>query len=98
MEVRSEGFVVCGRLGFGGMAAARLFAFAIVLFAMEKQKEIFDKFTAKIELRHGPPTEKHDDEFAVSHVWRFKGNLALEVRSPKDVNSPVVDIHWVKTK
>lgn len=69
---------------------------AVVVYAMERRTEVLKSWRDKIELRNGPPTEIHDDEYAISYVWRFKSGDALELRSPKDVNSPVVDIHWVK--
>lgn len=70
---------------------------AVVLFAMEKQAAIGKRLIKQVEARHGPATEVVDNEYATSHVWRFAKGLALEIRIPKDVNQPVVDIHWVKT-
>jgi hypothetical protein len=69
---------------------------AVVLWAMDDRAAIYDRYLKKIKARHGKPSEIHDDEIAVSNVWRLKNGMAIELRSPKDINSPVVDIHWVK--
>jgi hypothetical protein len=69
---------------------------AVIVYAMERQAELVKSWREKVEHRHGPPTEIHDDDLAVSYVWRFRNKMALEIRAPKDVNSPIVDIHWVQ--
>jgi hypothetical protein len=62
----------------------------------EKQKETYAKWLKKIEAKHGAATEKDDSSFAISNVWKFKDGIGIELRMPKDIESPVVDIHWVK--
>ena len=62
----------------------------------EKQKETYAKWLKKIEAKHGPASEKEDNDIAISNVWKFKDGFGLELRMPKDIESPVVDIHWVK--
>lgn len=69
---------------------------AVVAFAMERQKEIFEEWTRQVTARHGGPKEVHDDSSATSRIWQLKDGIALELRAPKDPGSPVVDIHWVK--
>lgn len=68
---------------------------AVVLFAMDDRAALYDRYLKKLIATHGKPSETHDDAIAISNVWRLDKGLAIELRSPKDVNSPVVDIHWV---
>ena len=69
---------------------------AIVLFAMDQQSAVAKRIVKKVEVRHGPAGEVVDDEDATSNVWRFGKSLALEIRRPKDIDQPIVDIHWVE--
>jgi len=69
---------------------------AIVLFAMDQQSAVAKRLVKKVEVRHGPAGEVVDDEDATSNVWRFGKSLALEIRRPKDIDQPIVDIHWVE--
>ena len=73
-----------------------LWEVAVVVYAMDKQKAIFEQWTKTVTARHGPATETVDDEDAISRVWRFQSGIVLEIRMPKDTSSPIVDIHWVK--
>ncbi len=61
---------------------------AVVLFAIDDQMALTQRLIKQVEARHGPAGEVDDDEMAVSHVWRFGKDLALEIRRPKDVNQP----------
>jgi hypothetical protein len=63
---------------------------------MDDRAAIYDRYLKKLLAKHGKPSEVHDDEIAISNVWRLKNGMTIELRSPKDINSPVVDIHWVK--
>jgi hypothetical protein len=73
-----------------------MFEIAVITYAMEKRKSVYESFLKKLEERHGATKEKEDDSIATSKVWRLKNGFAIEVRLLKDENSPVVDIHWVK--
>lgn len=66
------------------------------VYAYDKQKDVFDEWLKKLNERHGAATEISDNSISLSHVWRLKNGFVIELRSLKDVNSPVVDIHWVK--
>ena len=66
------------------------------VYAYEKQKEVFEAWLQKLNERHGAAQETSDNSIYISHVWRLKNNFVIELRSLKDINSPVVDIHWVK--
>jgi hypothetical protein len=66
------------------------------VYAYEKQKEVFESWLKKLNEKHGAAQETLDNEIYISHVWRLKNGFVIELRSLKDPNSPVVDIHWVK--
>jgi hypothetical protein len=66
------------------------------VYAYDKQKEVFETWLKKLTEKHGAAKETSDNSISVSHVWRLKNGFVIELRSLKDVNSPVVDIHWVK--
>ena len=89
-----------GMRGRGGLhfgeGAAGLNDIVIGVYAFEKQKEVFEAWLKKLTERHGASKEVSDTEVSISHVWRLKNNFVIELRSLKDVNSPVVDVHWVK--
>ena len=73
-----------------------MFEIAVITYALEKRKDVYEAFLKKLEERHGATKETSDDSVATSNVWRLKNGFAIEVRVLKDENSPVVDIHWVK--
>jgi hypothetical protein len=66
------------------------------VYAYEKQKEVFEAWLKKLVEKHGAAKETSDNSISLSHVWRLKNGFVIELRSLKDSNSPVVDIHWVK--
>lgn len=66
------------------------------VYAYDKQKVVFEEWLKKLIEKHGAATETTDNSISVSHVWRLKNEFVIELRSLKDPNSPVVDIHWVK--
>jgi hypothetical protein len=66
------------------------------VYAYDKQKEVFEAWLKKLNEKHGAAQETTDNSIYISHVWRLKNGFVIELRSLKDVNSPVVDIHWVK--
>jgi hypothetical protein len=66
------------------------------VYAYDKQKAIFDEWLKKLNEKHGASKEITDNSISLSHVWRLKNGFVIELRSLKDVNSPVVDVHWVK--
>jgi hypothetical protein len=72
-----------------------LWEIAIVVYAMEKRRDVFSQWSNKIVEKHGPTTES-DTTNATSRLWRLKDNVVLELRLIKDDNSPVIDIHWAK--
>jgi hypothetical protein len=71
-----------------------LWEIAVVVYAMEKRKELFSQWTSRIVDKHGPATES-DTTTDTSRLWKLKDNVLLELRLIKDDNSPVIDIHWV---
>lgn len=66
------------------------------VYAYDKQREVFAAWLKKLNERHGASKEVSDNSIYVSHVWRLKNEFVIELRSLKDTDSPVVDIHWVK--
>ena len=66
------------------------------VYAFERRAEVFESWLRLFVERHGKPAEESDNEISVSKVWRLKNGFVVELRSLKDPNSPVVDIHWVK--
>jgi hypothetical protein len=66
------------------------------VYAYDKQKAVFDEWLKKLNEKHGASKEVSDDTISISHVWRLKNGFVIELRSLKDTESPVVDIHWVK--
>lgn len=88
-----------GMRGRGGLhfgEGAGLNDIVVGVYAFEKQKDVFEAWRKKIVERHGASKEISDTEVSISHVWRLKDKFVVELRSLKDVNSPVVDVHWVK--
>lgn len=74
---------------------AGVYEIAVIAYAMEKQQEVFLAWQKKVTERHGPAKEA-EDNIAISNVWKLKDGFVIELRSIKDVNSPVIDIHWVR--
>lgn len=66
------------------------------VYAYDKQKEVFEAWLKRLNEKHGAAQETTDNTISISHVWRLKNGFVIELRSLKDINSPVVDIHWVK--
>lgn len=66
------------------------------VYAYDKQKEVFEAWLKKLIEKHGAAKETLDSSISISHVWRLKNGFVIELRSLKDTDSPVVDIHWVK--
>lgn len=85
-----------GRGGIHFKEGAGLSDIVVGVYAFEKQKDVFEAWQKKIAERHGASKEVSDTEVSISHVWRLKNKFVIELRSLKDVNSPVVDVHWVK--
>lgn len=75
---------------------AGVYEIAVVVHAMEKRKEVFAQWTRKIIAKHGAAKEEEDNSIHTSKLWRLKNGFVIELRLIKDVDSPVVDIHWVK--
>ena len=69
---------------------------AVGVYAFERRGEVFESWLRKLTERHGKASEESDNEVGTSKVWRLKNGFVIELRSLKDPNSPVVDIHWVK--
>lgn len=72
-----------------------LYEIAVIVYAMEK-KAVFEHWQEKLAEKHGPATEQSDTSVDTSNVWKLKNGLIIELRQLKDIDSPVVDIHWVK--
>lgn len=68
---------------------------AVLVYAMDKRRELFEEWSKKILEKQGAPTES-DTSQATSRLWKLKTGFTIELRLIKDENSPVVDIHWVK--
>lgn len=90
---------------FNGMSGrARVYfregagAFDVVVgvYAYDKQKAVFEAWLKKLTEKHGAAKEISDNSIYLSHVWRLKNGFVIELRSLKDADSPVVDIHWVR--
>lgn len=69
---------------------------AVGVYAFGRRREIFESWLRRLTGRHGKPAEESDNEVSTSKVWRLKNGFVIELRSLKDPNSPVVEIHWVK--
>ncbi len=74
-----------------------LFQIAVVVYAMEKRAEVFEAWSRRIVEKHGKVTSESVTEDVTSRLWNIDGVL-LELRLIKDVNSPVIDIRWVKER
>jgi hypothetical protein len=89
--------------GLSGRASLRfeeksgLNEIVIVVFALDKRTELFERWSSTLKERLGPPDEQQDNSISVSQVWRLKDGVAIELRTLKDANSPIVDVHWVKS-
>lgn len=97
-EIRWEG-TFGGMRGRGGAhfrEGAGLDEIVVGVYAFERQRAVFEEWLKKLTERHGAPAESQDTSILVSKVWRLKGGFAVELRSLKDSESPVVDIHWVR--
>lgn len=89
-----EGMDGRARVHFGERGS--LYDVAVGVYAFERRGEVFDAWLRRLTGRHGKPAEESDDEISTSKVWRLRNGFVIELRSLKDPNSPVVDIHWVK--
>lgn len=74
-----------------------LFQIAVVVYAMEKRAEVFESWSKRIVEKHGKVTKESVTEDVTSRLWNLDG-VMLELRLIKDVNSPVIDIRWVKER
>ncbi|HJQ24765.1 MAG TPA: hypothetical protein VKA60_12685 [Blastocatellia bacterium] len=68
---------------------------AVVVYAFDQRRAIFDEWKKQITERHGAANEV-DNRVSTSELWRLKNGFTLELRLVKDDDSPVVEIHWVK--
>jgi hypothetical protein len=91
---------------FGGMDGrgtvlfkenGRMYEIAVIIYALDKRKEMFEQLKMKIEKKHGAAKEGQDTSIATSKVWKLKNGYIIELRLIKDDDSPVIDIHWVKS-
>ncbi|HEV2705479.1 MAG TPA: hypothetical protein VGV59_06115 [Pyrinomonadaceae bacterium] len=88
--------------GIRGRASARftegagLTEVVVGVFPEGRQGEVFAAWLKKLVERQGAAQEEEDNSVAVSKVWRLKNRFAVELRSVKDDESPIVDVHWVK--
>ena len=71
---------------------------AVVAYAMRQQKIVFARWSKILIAKHGAPSEITDDKEAISKVWRLKSGYTVELRMPKDIDSPIVDLHWVRVQ
>ena len=90
---------------FGGMDGRATIIFdngsgvrqiALIVYALDRQREVFEQFSRKIGDRHGDSKEVSDTSVDTSKVWRLKDGFVIELRLIKDDDSPVIDVHWVK--
>lgn len=89
-----EGMDGRARVHFGERGS--LYDVAVGVYAFGRRGEVFDAWLRRLTERHGKPSEESDNEVSTSKVWRLRNGFVVELRSLKDPNSPVVDIHWVK--
>lgn len=88
--------------GVRGRASARftpgagLTEVVVGVFPEAKHGEVFASWLKKLVERQGAAQEEEDNSVAVSKVWRLQNGFVVELRSVKDDESPVVDVHWVK--
>lgn len=68
---------------------------AVLVYARERLKEIFDLWNERLSGRHGTKYEVSNTEIDTSHVWRLDDGFAIELRAVKDGLSSVVVIHWI---
>jgi len=66
------------------------------VFPDAKHREVFESWLKKLVEKQGAATEEQDNSVALSKVWRLKNGFVVELRSVKDEQSPIVDVHWVK--
>lgn len=74
-----------------------IYEIAVGIYAMEKRRQVFESLKRKIIARHGATKEIVDETDGISYVWRLKNGFIIELRQLKDINNPVVDVHWVKS-
>lgn len=89
-----EGMDGRARVHFGERGS--LHDVVVGVYAFERRGQVFDAWLRRLTERHGKPSEESDNEVSTSKVWRLRNGFVIELRSLKDPNSPVVDIHWVK--
>lgn len=68
---------------------------AVIVYAMDKRKDVFNAWEKRLVNHHGAPKETQENRAHVSDVWRFSNGVVIELRLLKDDDNPVVDIHWV---
>lgn len=69
-----------------------------IIYAMDKRTSIFEQLQKKISEKHGAPTSSEETSVDISNLWRMKSGYVIELRSIKDEESLVIDIHWVKLR
>ena len=77
--------------------SGEIYEIAVIVHALDKREEVFEQLRLKIVKKHGVATEEKDTSIDTSKVWRLKNGFIIELRLIKDDDSPVIDIHWVKT-
>lgn len=73
-----------------------IYEIAVLVYALDKRQEVFAQMSRKIGEKHGDAKEASDTSIDTSQLWRLKNGFVIELRLIKDVDSPVVDVHWVK--
>jgi len=69
---------------------------SLVLYGMEKLENLYTEWREKLIKKYGKISEKSDNSFSTSLVWRLKEKFAVELRKIKDPGSSVINLNWVK--
>lgn len=68
---------------------------AVLVNALDKQKDVFEAWRKKLVEKHGAGEEENTG-YAVEMLWRLKNGFVIQLRSMKESQSGVVVAHWVK--
>jgi len=67
-----------------------------VLYAMDKQKKVFDQYQKKLVSTLGKSTEDFDDIYGLTKMWKIKDGYIIALKKLKDAENPIIELRWIK--
>lgn len=73
----------------------KMFEMAVIVQAVGKRQEVYNRILQKITERHGDPDQSVEDSVSSSKLWKLSEGIILELRVLKEESHPAIDVHWV---